>query len=115
SATGGSRAPGGPNAAFVISGRGWGHGVGMRQYGAYGYAQHGFTYAKILAHYFPGTELGTASGKVRVLLSSGTAKLKIGSVDAFTVRDGDGVTHDVAAGTYTLTSALKLQADPAPQ
>ena len=28
---------------FVISGHGWGHGVGMSQYGAYGYAQHGFT------------------------------------------------------------------------
>ena len=26
---------------FVISGRGWGHGVGMAQWGAYGYAQQG--------------------------------------------------------------------------
>jgi stage II sporulation protein D len=106
-------APAGPNATFVITGHGWGHGVGMSQYGAYGYAQHGFTYAKILAHYFTGTQLGTASGKVRVLLSSGTAKLKIGSVDDFTVRDGDGVSHDVAAGTYTLTTALKLKVDGA--
>ena len=43
---------------FVISGHGWGHGVGMSQWGAYGYAQNGFTFDKILAHYYPGTVLG---------------------------------------------------------
>jgi stage II sporulation protein D len=108
-------APAGPRATFVITGHGWGHGVGMSQYGAYGYAQHGFGYARILAHYFPGTELSSAGGKVRVLLSSGTAKLKIGSVDDFTVRDGDGTSYDVTAGTYTLTAALKLKVDGAPK
>src|SRR5438270_3141129 len=78
-------APPAANATFVITGHGWGHGVGMSQYGAYGYAQHDFTYPKILAHYFPGTQLGTASGKVRVLLSSGTAKLTLAATDDFTV------------------------------
>lgn len=38
-------------------GRGWGHGVGMCQNGAYGLAVGGATYAEILAHYYPGTEL----------------------------------------------------------
>ena len=86
----------------------------MSQYGAYGYAQHGYTYPKILAHYFPGTQLGAAPiAKVRVLLASGAAKLKIGSAADFTVRDGTGDTHDVAAGTYTLTPALKLKVDDA--
>src|SRR5690348_5584901 len=90
-------------ATFVVTGHGWGHGVGLSQYGAYGYAQHGYTYDQILAHYFPGTELGPAPlGKVRVLLASGSATLKLGSADAFTVRDGSGAVHDVAAGTYTL-------------
>jgi SpoIID/LytB domain protein len=98
------------SATFVVTGHGWGHGVGMSQYGAYGYAQHGFGYARIVAHYFPGTELGTAPvSRVRVLLASGAAKLKIGSADDFTVRDATGQTHDVAAGTYTLTRALKLR------
>jgi stage II sporulation protein D len=97
-------------ATFVVTGHGWGHGVGMSQYGAYGYAQHGLGFAKIVAHYFPGTELGAASvSRVRVLLASGVAKLKIGSTDAFTVRDATGETHDVAAGTYTLTPGLKLR------
>src|SRR3954447_6008641 len=97
-------------ATFLITGHGWGHGVGLPQYGAYGYAQHGFTYDQMIAHYFPGTQLGRAPiARVRVLLSSGAAKLKVGSASDFTVRDAAGETHDVAAGTYTLTTALKLR------
>ena len=36
---------------FTIRGAGFGHGVGMSQYGAFGYAQHGWTAAGILSHY----------------------------------------------------------------
>jgi stage II sporulation protein D len=46
---------------FVVSGRGWGHGVGMSQYGALGYAQDGWTYDQILGHYYTGVELGPAA------------------------------------------------------
>jgi len=99
-------------ATFVVTGHGWGHGVGLSQYGAYGYAQKGVGYAKIVAHYFPGTTLGAAPlSRVRVLLTSGVASLKISSEDAFRVRDGSGATHDVGAGTYTLGTALKLKVD----
>ncbi len=38
--------------------RGYGHGVGMSQYGADAYADAGWTYQEILAHYYPGTTLG---------------------------------------------------------
>ncbi|TML16206.1 MAG: hypothetical protein E6G31_02565, partial [Actinobacteria bacterium] len=59
--------PGSP--VFVISGRGWGHGVGMAQWGAQGFAQQGYSYDEILAHYYHGTTLGQASiTKVRVFL-----------------------------------------------
>src|SRR3989454_6873784 len=51
--------PGGA-ATFVVTGHGWGHGVGLSQYGAYGYAQKGVLYDAIVLHYFPGTELGAA-------------------------------------------------------
>ena len=99
-------------ATFVVTGHGWGHGVGMSQYGAYGYAQKGVGYAKIVLHYFPGTELGQAPvSKVRVLLTSGVATLPIGSASDFRVRDATGAVHDVAAGKYTLTPALKLKVD----
>jgi len=42
---------------YTFSGGGWGHGVGMSQYGAKGMAEAGFGYDDILRHYFPGTEL----------------------------------------------------------
>ena len=42
---------------YVFDGRGWGHGVGLSQWGAKGMADAGFTYDKILMHYYPGTEL----------------------------------------------------------
>jgi len=58
--------------AFFAAGHGWGHGVGLAQYGAYGYALHGWAYDDIVAHYYPGTTLGDAPVKrVRVLLTGG--------------------------------------------
>jgi stage II sporulation protein D len=99
-------------ATFVITGHGWGHGVGLSQYGAYGYAQKGFTYPKIVTHYYPGTELGPAPiSRVRVLLASGAKSLKLGSAQDFRVRDATGVVHNVVAGTYTLGPALRLKVD----
>jgi stage II sporulation protein D len=55
---------------WTVSGHGFGHGVGMGQYGAYGYALHGASYRFILGHYFQGTTIGTApKSRVRVLLT----------------------------------------------
>ncbi|HVF50309.1 MAG TPA: SpoIID/LytB domain-containing protein [Pyrinomonadaceae bacterium] len=42
---------------FVLTGRGWGHGVGMCQVGAYGLARAGWTYDKILQAYYTGITL----------------------------------------------------------
>lgn len=42
---------------FTFLGRGWGHGVGMCQVGAYGLAKQGFTYDEILKAYYTGIEL----------------------------------------------------------
>lgn len=53
----------------VIRGAGYGHGIGMSQYGAYGYALEGAKYPGILAHYYKGTRLSSAPSRpVRVLL-----------------------------------------------
>src|SRR4051812_40846297 len=59
---------------FTIRGAGFGHGVGMSQYGALGYAEHGAGYAEILGHYYSGTGIGTTDPNhpVRVLLQSTT-------------------------------------------
>ncbi|MBI4377384.1 MAG: SpoIID/LytB domain-containing protein [Elusimicrobia bacterium] len=43
---------------FVFYGGGWGHGVGLCQYGAAGRAMKGQDYRRILGHYYPGTSLG---------------------------------------------------------
>jgi len=50
----------GDSDTFVFSGEGWGHGVGMSQYGAKGMAEAGFTYNEILTHYYTGTHLEKA-------------------------------------------------------
>src|SRR4029079_18657489 len=54
---------------LVLSGHGWGHGIGMAQWGANGYAQHGWDYRQILAHYYQGTTVAAGpSPTARVLL-----------------------------------------------
>lgn len=57
---------------LTIRGAGFGHGVGMSQYGALGFAQKGAGYREILRHYYTGTSIGRAeTGRtVRVLLAS---------------------------------------------
>ncbi len=44
-------------AGWLFSGRGWGHGVGLCQVGAYGMALRGHGYEQILQHYYTGVEL----------------------------------------------------------
>ena len=49
--------PGGGIRAFTFAGKGWGHGVGLCQVGAYGMALRGESFDRILRHYYPGIEL----------------------------------------------------------
>jgi stage II sporulation protein D len=49
---------GGMDGRFVFSGKGWGHGVGLSQWGAKAMAESGIRCEEILAHYFPGTKIG---------------------------------------------------------
>lgn len=60
---------------FFIRGGGDGHGIGMSQYGADGYAEHGKSYQFMLGHYYQGTALGHTDPNqtVRVLLATGSA------------------------------------------
>jgi stage II sporulation protein D len=46
-----------PNRRWIAYGRGWGHGVGMDQTGAYGMALEGATFESILKHYYQGIQL----------------------------------------------------------
>ncbi|MDQ5820732.1 MAG: SpoIID/LytB domain-containing protein, partial [Actinomycetota bacterium] len=101
-------------ATFVITGHGWGHGVGMPQWGAYGFAQHGWGYSRILARYYPTTTLGPAPvARVRVLLKSGAKSVSLSSAVPFSVKDATGTSYPLEAGAVTLTTALKVKVDPA--
>lgn len=62
----------------IVRGAGFGHGVGLSQYGAYGFAKRGTDYPAILKHYYRGTQLQTLDSEqtVRVLLqTTGTARV----------------------------------------
>lgn len=58
---------------LTIRGAGFGHGVGMSQFGARGFALRGAGYRAILRQYYSGTRLGSAGSgrRVRVLLAGG--------------------------------------------
>ncbi|MDX6579073.1 MAG: stage sporulation protein, partial [Gaiellales bacterium] len=101
--------------AFTFAGHGYGHGVGMPQYGAEGYALAGGTYQQILALYYPGTVLGTApaNAQIRVLVQSGQASVQVSSATGLIAHDEtSGADVPVASaavvtqsgGTYSVTS-----------
>ena len=103
-----------PVPTFVVSGHGWGHGVGLSQYGALGYAQHGARYDAIIAHYYPGTTLGPAPlTKVRVLLAEKKKHVSVASQLPFAVKDSTGKTYHLAARAYDFGPGFKLKVDPA--
>jgi stage II sporulation protein D len=65
-----------------FSGRGYGHGVGMSQWGAKGMAEQGYKAEKILEYYYPGTTLGwLASPKRRRIPGRNSRIGKCGSGD----------------------------------
>src|SRR3954451_7344611 len=58
--------------SWTIRGAGFGQGIGLSQYGAYGYAAHGADWKSIALHYFADTHLGNAAGRtIRVLHQQG--------------------------------------------
>jgi stage II sporulation protein D len=85
---------------LVVKGHGFGHGIGLSQYGALGYAQHGFGYRDIIDHYYAQTTIGTLPDDpdVRVLLQSGRRAVVTGVVA------GDDRALD-ATKTYSVTNS----------
>jgi stage II sporulation protein D len=92
----------------AFSGHGFGHGIGLGQWGAYGYALHGLAYDKILAHYYPGTTLGPARvATVRVLVAS-KQKVTLASTTPWTIVDATGAKTTLDAGSLTLDSTFAV-------
>ena len=67
----------------VFRGGGWGHGLGMSQYGAQGAALLGCTYDQILSRYYAGTEVGTRpmTDSVRLRMLEGGYRVDVRAVD----------------------------------
>ena len=100
---------------FVASGRGWGHGVGMSQYGALGFANEGWTYDRILGHYYLGATLGPAPvARVRVLVAEARPSVKVRSQAPFRVRDVFGATYALPAGEIALGPQLRITVNGTP-
>jgi stage II sporulation protein D len=103
-------------ASFLVSGRGWGHGVGLSQWGAYGFARQGATFDQILAHYYQGTDLGPAPlSRVRVLLVPGRQRVTVSSQAPFRVRDALGETYELTAGPHQFGPGLRLRVNGEPR
>lgn len=97
---------------FLFDGRGFGHGRGMSQYGAYGAALRGLTHDQILSFYYSGTVLGTAPGaERRVLVSGEDADLMVTNTAGLRLRDSAGGAV-VETGLRTDWSRVRVQ--PAP-
>lgn len=63
--------------SFRLAGAGFGHGIGLSQYGAQGLATHDKSYSEIIKHYYTGVSIGQAATKtIRVILRSGPSSVK---------------------------------------
>jgi stage II sporulation protein D len=112
-------APASAASVFYIRGGGYGHGVGLSQYGAYGYALHGASYRTILSHYYQGTTLTATSPTriVRVLLKTGSAAFS-GATKAGSTTLNPSSTYSVQASGSSLAlvdpSGKRVGTFPAP-
>jgi SpoIID/LytB domain protein len=94
--------------ATTFFGRGWGHGVGMSQYGARGRAIAGQTAGEILAHYYKGTTNGSIDPgtPIRVLVLTGLAASA--AKPAIIHGRAGSWTIDGIAGTFPANAKLTL-------
>ena len=84
--------------ALVVTGRGWGHGVGMVQWGAYGKAREGRSAAEILAFYYGGLtpRRHPEPGLIRVQVASGLSAIRIAPSAAGARVEGHRISGAVA-------------------
>lgn len=93
--------------AFKFTGRGYGHGIGMSQYGAQGAALAGKTAEQIIGMYFPGTQLQQLpTTTVRVLLGSWLTSARITASGPWDIVTANGTVKRLPAGTYRATVSV---------
>ncbi len=91
-----------PGATVDLAGQGYGHGRGMGQYGALGYALQGWDYERILDHFYGGTRMGTlAAPEVTVELTRFT------DADLIVAQERGHLTTNAAPGMFTALRAVR--------
>ena len=100
------------DARFTFYGAGFGHGLGMSQWGAYGLAQDGWSHQQILTHYYTGTSVAQwtkAIPQVRVGLTQGRQTIHVeakgGPLPVTLATSGATVGEIPAGAAWTFTSA----------
>ena len=78
--------------AVRVDGRGWGHGVGMSQWGAHGLALKGWGAEEILQHYYTGVRVSKRPGPRMLDVGVATGLDSMQATGAFRIEDGDGRT-----------------------
>jgi stage II sporulation protein D len=73
-------------------GRGWGHGVGMSQWGAFGLASRGASYIDILQHYYSGVQVAAFDGPDAIEVGVDWGRSDVAVTGAFKLIDGRGRT-----------------------
>lgn len=96
--------------SFYLSGSGWGHGVGLSQYGAKGQADAGRSAAEILSHYYTGTTVAALTDNMNIRVqvhravtlvantTVGRMRIRTGTTDARLVPAGAQVSFSVVSG-----------------
>lgn len=84
-----------------LIGHGFGHGIGMGQYGAQGAAIKGLPYDAIVKYYYPGTSFGSKAGDIRVLITRNTTPVLV-------VRNRSGIVFRNIASNKTLALPTKV-------
>jgi SpoIID/LytB domain protein len=81
--------------SITIAGRGFGHGIGLSQYGARAAGASGVSYEQILNFYYPGTSSTTQTHRqIRVMLMADTDdELRVIATSGMTMTDGNGTTR----------------------
>lgn len=100
---------------MVVEGRGWGHGVGMSQWGAEGMARRDKSYRDILDHYYTGTEAGVVDTSEPLDVGVDWARSQVRVTGSFDLFDGRGrQVVDGAVGTWAFrrTSSGSIAVTP---
>ncbi|HYZ92028.1 MAG TPA: SpoIID/LytB domain-containing protein [Actinomycetota bacterium] len=101
---------------FLVQGKGYGHGVGMSQYGALGRAEEGHSYDDILSAYYGGLR-PTHHGEspiIRVAVQRGTGSVRVSGDGAFGVYSGGQALASSTVGGWTVaaSSARSVRVTP---